>query len=181
VIPHAYPFTDLKEKLFKVRLLEASNKALAIGRIKSLEKRDEDKKKNDAAKNDFESLVLDFRSWLSDDANDAYTTQNEREKHIDMCNDGEDWLYGDGSNAGIKEYNSKGKELKENFNKFKTRKSEHALREGTVSKVTKALEDMRDELAVVLAAKPWITEQEGTDVTKKLGEIRAWLSEQMDA
>jgi len=40
---------------------------------------------------------------------------------------------------------------------------------------------MRDELAVVLAAKPWITEQEGTDVTKKLGEIRAWLSEQMDA
>jgi len=129
VIPHVYPFTDVKEKLIKVRLLEADKKALANGRIKSLEKRDEDKKKNDAAKNDFESMVLDFRSWLSDDVNDAYTTQNEREKNIDKCNDGEDWLYGEGSNAGAKEYQSKGKELKELFNKFKIRKSEHALRD----------------------------------------------------
>lgn len=104
VIPHVFPFTDIKEKLVKVRLLEAGNKALASGRIKGLEKRDDDKKKNDAAKNDYESLVLEFRSWMSDDANDAYTTQNERDKNIDKCNDGEDWLYGEGSNAGAKEY-----------------------------------------------------------------------------
>jgi len=104
VIPHVFPITDFKEKLTKVRLLEYSNRLLAISRIKSLEKRDEDKKKNDAAKNDFESLVIDFRSWLNDDANEAYTTQNEREKYIDKCNDGEDWLYGEGSDAGVKEY-----------------------------------------------------------------------------
>jgi hypothetical protein len=40
---------------------------------------------------------------------------------------------------------------------------------------------MRDDLAVVLVSKPWISEQEGTDVTTKLGEIRSWFSDQMDA
>ena len=40
---------------------------------------------------------------------------------------------------------------------------------------------MRDDLAIVLVGKPWISEQEGTDVTTKLGEIRSWFSDQMDA
>jgi len=66
------------------------------------------------------------------------------------------------------------------YNKFKIRKVEQEMRLETLPKVTKALEDMRDELAVILAAKPWITQDEGSDVTKKLGEMRVWLSEQID-
>lgn len=54
IVPHVFPFTDVREKLMKVRLLEPGNKALATGRMRGLEKRDEDKKKNDAAKNDYE-------------------------------------------------------------------------------------------------------------------------------
>ena len=158
VIPHVFPFTDLKEKLTKVRLLEPGNKALASGRIKGLEKRDDDKKKNDAAKNDYESLVLEFRSWLSDDVNDAFVTSIEREKNIDKCNDGEDWLYGEGSNAGQKEYQTKGYDLKISFSKFKTRKSEYELRYETVPKIKALMEQLRDDLPIVLVGKPWITE-----------------------
>jgi hypothetical protein len=69
VIPHSYPFTVIDTKLNNVRLIEGGKRALAVGRMRALEKRDEDKKKNDAAKNDFESLVLEFRSWLNDDDN----------------------------------------------------------------------------------------------------------------
>ena len=99
IIPHVFPFTNIKVELEKVRLLENEARSQSIDRIKKLEKRDEEKKKNDSAKNDYESLVLDFRSWLSDDGNEPYITSLERDKFIDQCNEGEDWLYSQGSNA----------------------------------------------------------------------------------
>lgn len=40
---------------------------------------------------------------------------------------------------------------------------------------------MRDDLPKILAVKTWITENEGTDVTKKLEEIRQWFSSQIMA
>ena len=135
LIPHSYPFSNIREQLSYVRKIEKGNRVLAEARIRKLETRDEDKKKNDAAKNDFESLVLDFRSWLNDDENLAYTTESEREKFVEKCNDGEDWLYAEGSNAGQKEYQTKGYDLKGTFSQFKTRKSEDKLREETIPKM----------------------------------------------
>lgn len=119
--------------------------------------------------------MLEFRSWLSDDENEVFITSIEREKNIDKCNDGEDWLYGEGSNAGQKEYQTKGYDLKITFSKFKTRKSEHELRKEVVPKINAVMEQMRDDLPAILSAKTWITEQEGEDVTSKLKEIRDWF------
>ena len=75
-IPHSYPFSHVREKLEGVRLIEKG--VLAEARIRKFETRDDDKKKNDAAKNDYESLVIGFRSWLNDDENSAYITDSDR-------------------------------------------------------------------------------------------------------
>jgi len=48
-----------------------------------LEKRDEDKLKNEDAKNTFETLIYAFRGWLNDDDNSAYVEEKDKEAHIE--------------------------------------------------------------------------------------------------
>jgi hypothetical protein len=50
-------------------LLSEGMKKEAKTRIKAQEKRDSDKDKTDEAKNTYESLIYEFRSWLTDDEN----------------------------------------------------------------------------------------------------------------
>lgn len=62
-----------------MRLLSKEAKKSALARIKALEKRDTDKLKTDEAKNSFESLIYEFRSWLQNDDNAVYETKVEIE------------------------------------------------------------------------------------------------------
>jgi tRNA U34 5-carboxymethylaminomethyl modifying GTPase MnmE/TrmE len=67
--------------------------------IEALEKRDSDKFKTDEAKNTFEALIYEFRSWLQEDSNAVYVEESEREALIGKCNSGEDWIYEAGSDV----------------------------------------------------------------------------------
>ena len=79
-------------------------KKAALARIKALEKRDNDKLKTDEAKNTFEALIYEFRSWLQNDENAVYETKDEIESLLDQCNGSEDWLYEAGAEVSYKEY-----------------------------------------------------------------------------
>jgi len=63
MVPHTYTISH-NETLHGVRLLSKESKKAALARIKALEKRDNDKFKTDEAKNTFESLIYEFRTWL---------------------------------------------------------------------------------------------------------------------
>jgi len=52
---------------------------IAKNRMKWYKDRDEDKIKTDEAKNNFESLVYQFRSWLREEDNEAYSEEESRE------------------------------------------------------------------------------------------------------
>lgn len=71
MVSHSYPLTA-EETLHGCRLLTKENKKAAKDRIRALEKRDNDKYKTDEAKNTFESLIYEFRSWLNEDENQVY-------------------------------------------------------------------------------------------------------------
>lgn len=68
IVPHVHPI-HANETLHGVRLLTKEQKKQASVRIKALEKRDNDKFKTDEAKNSFEALIYEFRSWLNEDEN----------------------------------------------------------------------------------------------------------------
>jgi hypoxia up-regulated 1 len=68
VVPHTYPIHP-NETLHGVNLLSKEQKKQSKDRIKALEKRDNDKFKTDEAKNSFEALIYEFRSWLSEEEN----------------------------------------------------------------------------------------------------------------
>jgi hypothetical protein len=48
---------------------------IAKNRMKWYKDRDEDKIKTDEAKNEFESLVYQFRSWLREEDNEPYVEE----------------------------------------------------------------------------------------------------------
>jgi hypoxia up-regulated 1 len=111
--------------LHGVRLLTKEAKKAALARIKALEKRDNDKFKTDEAKNSFESLIYEFRSWLQNDDNTVYETKDEIESLVSQCNGSEDWLYEAGAEVSYKEYQTKSYPLQGAYNKLKIRKEEH--------------------------------------------------------
>lgn len=73
-------------------------------RIKALEKRDEDKHKNDEAKNTYETDLYAFRGWLNEDENAAYISEKDKDEQLESLVKAEDWLDEDGSEAGYKVY-----------------------------------------------------------------------------
>jgi hypothetical protein len=97
------------------------------------------------------------------------------------CNEAEDWLYEDGSDVGFKEYQTKSYELTGPFNRFKNRKAEHEARTKLTDEMTETLTQMRDKLPDILAKKPWISEEEGSDVASKITETLTWLEDKMTA
>lgn len=103
MVPHTYPIAT-NENLIGVSLLSKDAKKEAKNRIKALEKRDNDKFKTDEAKNTFESLIYEFRSWLNEDENQVYEEASQIEALVDKCNSGEDWLYEAGAEVSFKEY-----------------------------------------------------------------------------
>jgi hypoxia up-regulated 1 len=80
-------------------------------RISALEKRDEDKLKNEQAKNDFETLIYGFRDWLNDSDNDQFITKSEKNEQLTNLETESEWLYDEGDDAGFKEYQKRGYEL----------------------------------------------------------------------
>lgn len=72
-----------------------------------------------------------------------------------------------------------------NFNKLKNRKEEHQLREGRLAQILEAANTIKDEMKDIVVKKPWITEEEASDVTDKvdefLGKVAGLVKEQDEA
>lgn len=84
--------------------MTADNKKDAKARIKALEKRDNDKLKTDEAKNDFESLIYEFKDFLNEDENHVYDSAQGIESNLEKCTEASDWLDEAGPQVGFKEY-----------------------------------------------------------------------------
>lgn len=144
-MPHNYPLNP-EESLINVRLLSKDAKKEAKTRIKALEKRDNDKLKTDEAKNEFESLIYEFRAWLNEDENHVYETADIIEELIKEVNNNEEWLDDASNDVGYKEFQTKSYGLAGSMNKLKIRKSEHIFRTEQMSNIFENLNLMKTNL-----------------------------------
>lgn len=106
VVPHKENI-ELIVKYHTVTLLTSEQKKEAKNRLKIHDKRDSDKLKNDEARNTYESLIYEFRSWLSEEENHVYMSSKDQESWYNKCNEAEEWLEDEGSHAGYKTYQTK--------------------------------------------------------------------------
>lgn len=117
-----------EETRHNARILNSDQIAAAKKRIKALEKRDDEKKLTDEAKNSFESLIYEFRGFLRDDDCQEFVSESDRESLIQKTEDSEEWLYEDGSNVGYKVYQEKHYDLLADYSKIKNRKEQYEER-----------------------------------------------------
>lgn len=140
-----------------------------------LEKRDDDKERNESAKNTFETLIYEFRGFLNEDENAKYVEEKAREEHIEKTRAEEEWLDDAGSDAGYKAYQDRAYDMRTKYSKIKNLKLAHEAREEIVPRVVENLKRWSDTLDDVTAAKPWITEEEKKDLLDKITETNKWL------
>lgn len=97
---------DIKfiEKHHTLTSLTREQKKEAKSRLKTHEKRDSDKLKTDEAINIYESLIYEFKSWLSEEDNHKYLSASDQESWYNKCVDAVEWLEDDGAHAGYKTY-----------------------------------------------------------------------------
>ena len=140
--------------------------------MKDLDKRDEDKKLTDEAKNKFETLIYEFRDFLRDEDNFVYVKEEDRERLLQKCEDSEEWLYDDGANVGYKVYQAKHYELLSEYSTYKNRKEQKKLRDDAVQMYADELQDIKTKADEVREKMPWVTEQEQSDLREKVDETK---------
>lgn len=173
-------FVDV-EQVRKPTQLTADHMRQAKARLNWYTQRDSDKQKTDMARNEFEAMIYKFKDWLRDDDNSPYCVDEVREAHLEKLTELEDWLYEDGASANYTTYDKERKNLSDLFDSLNNRKVQHAERETVAATAEKGLEAYEAKLDDLKTTKTWITDEERQDVTDKIGEIRNWLKEQLDA
>ena len=130
---------DVNENMHGARLLSTDNIKAAKKRMKDLDKRDEEKKLTDEAKNKFESLIYEFRDFLRDEDNFVFVKESVRETLLQKCEDSEEWLYDAGSDVGYKVYQEKHYDLLSEYSTYKNRKVSAKERDEAIPKYVEEL------------------------------------------
>ena len=167
--------------MHRARLLSTDNIKAAKRRLKDLDKRDEEKKLTDEAKNKFESLIYEFRDFLRDEDNFAFVKESDRETLLQKCEDSEEWLYDAGSDVNYKVYQEKHYDLLSEYSTYKNRKVAAKERDEAVPKYLEELQDTKTKAIEIREKMPWVTEQEQNDLLEKVDETKQWLEEKIEA
>ena len=127
--------------------------------------------------NDFEAQIYKMRDWLREEENEIFVEQEEREKYIEQLNEFEDWLYEDGANQPYTVYEKKYKNMTRDMNKYTARKEWHGQKKEMIEKTQKSIDNYRKKTEALKDTKPWITEQERTDVLEKVQDFDTWFAD----
>lgn len=120
-----------------------------------------------------------MRGWLNEDDNEPFVKEEDKESLLSKLEEAEDWLYGDGSDMGYKEYQTKTYELTTEFTPLKKRQKEHELRGEYVEGLLEYLKDMKTKALEIRETMPWVTEGEQDDLTSKIQEIIDFIEDKM--
>ena len=80
--------------------------------------------KNEEAKNEFESLIYEFRDWINDYVNEEYIAEFDREYHNTRLSEESEWLDDEGDEAGYEAYQKRSYDLSIHYTTFKKRKEQ---------------------------------------------------------
>lgn len=129
-------------------------------RMRSYEKRDEDKIKTDRTKNDFESVIYAMRGWLNEEENNPYIVDKDQDALLSKLVSEEEWLLdGEGEYADYIEYTKRFMDLDAEFQKLKTRKSDHSTRDEKVALARQRLDTVEEKVNELEKKKPHVTKE----------------------
>eukprot|EP00602_Paraphysomonas_sp_CaronLab_P000254 CAMPEP_0185031700 /NCGR_PEP_ID=MMETSP1103-20130426/19316_1 /TAXON_ID=36769 /ORGANISM="Paraphysomonas bandaiensis, Strain Caron Lab Isolate" /LENGTH=910 /DNA_ID=CAMNT_0027567315 /DNA_START=111 /DNA_END=2843 /DNA_ORIENTATION=- len=160
-----------------------SSKLLADARrrLEDLNAADELRLAKAAALNDLEAFVYKirgrFREEDGDDKLGAVSTDEQREDIIAMCDDVEDWLYGDGRDQDVSVYKARQNAIKVKADAVFKRFKEHKARPEAVRKARTQLATVRKVVAEWSESLPHVTEEEKEKLLNTVGKVETWLDD----
>ncbi|GMH66219.1 hypothetical protein TrRE_jg9880, partial [Triparma retinervis] len=154
----------------------------SLGKLKDLEEADRKRQELEEAKNKLESKVYSIKNYVEDNASelDAVSTPEQRDSLVALASSTEEWLYDDGYDAGLEQFNEKYKELNTPADKMFFRLAELTKRPAAVSKCRDKLAKTRALMGKWETDREWVTEEERNDVLEKVEKAEKWLDGKLE-
>lgn len=171
---------DLKLKKYpNVHELTSADIGVSRSRLIELNKQDQQRLRRAEVKNELESYVYATLDFLDNEATQAVSTSEERESFATALQEAGDWLYDDGFDASLEEYEEKLNGLVEVGNAI-------LLRVQEVENRPLAASTFHEWKAVVFSTLETIVEErnvgeeERDDLKNEINQIESWLEEKQE-
>jgi hypoxia up-regulated 1 len=148
-------------------------------KLEYLASKDKERVMLEEAKNLVESYIYQIKNKLIDDEDNIakISTEEQREELSKLSADGAEWLDDDGWNADLATMLAKYAEMTEPAEKVWFRLKEMTARPVAVKAMQKKLDKVEELLMKWKDSMPQITDDEKSDVTEKVDDVRKWLVE----
>lgn len=160
------------------RPMSADEMKISLDKLGKLDSNDEKRMLKEKAKNNLESYIYSVRAKVFDDHEDLLeivTSEEQRDSLRAKMMDSEDWLYEDGDNAEVEEYELRLKELQADALEILTRMTEHSSRPKEVTKLRNQIGKLKNMVASWADDMPWINEDETERATTAIEATEEWL------
>merc|ERR1711871_1660910 len=167
---HKEPLTIVTYHTSVVAPYNAESMKESVDKLAALAEADRKRQELEEAKNKLESKVYSIKNYVEDNEEelDKVSTKEQREELVKLAGDTEEWLYDDGYDAGLEQFNDKYKELNTPAEKMFFRLAELTKRPLAVTKMKEKLERTRSLMTKWETDREWVTEEERNDVIEKI-------------
>lgn len=152
-------------------------------RLRALQAADDARKAKAAAMNDLEAYLYKVKNRVADEetALAKVSTDEQRQEVVDLANAAEEWLYDDGRDATVAQYQEKQQAIRVKAEAIFHRFEELTARPAAVEKARKSLADVRRAVETWAEKLPHITDEEKEALLATVTVAENWLNEKVAA
>eukprot|EP00595_Chromulina_sp_UTEXLB2642_P002829 CAMPEP_0196761474 /NCGR_PEP_ID=MMETSP1095-20130614/726_1 /TAXON_ID=96789 ORGANISM="Chromulina nebulosa, Strain UTEXLB2642" /NCGR_SAMPLE_ID=MMETSP1095 /ASSEMBLY_ACC=CAM_ASM_000446 /LENGTH=901 /DNA_ID=CAMNT_0042111073 /DNA_START=170 /DNA_END=2875 /DNA_ORIENTATION=- len=142
---------------------------------------DNQRQAKEAALNELEAYLYSIRNKFTDEdlvkSYDPISTIEQRTAVIDLSNQIEDWLYGDGRDEGVDSYKKQLDSIKKLAEPIILRANEHSARPEALKKINKQINELVKKIDQWKVEKPHITEDEIEKLNQSIDKLKKWIED----
>ncbi len=161
--------------------MSPADKTRATQVLNQLTQQDAARRALAAARNAVETQVYSMRNELSEPEIVAVTTEAQREVVAKASAAGEEWLYGEGSNADVAAAEAKLAELKALVDPIHMRKKEALARPQAINDANNLVKHVDVKVNSWKESRPWLTEEDTAPMKTLAAELAAFVKEKVAA
>jgi hypoxia up-regulated 1 len=148
--------------------------------LKKLNKVDEDKRRQEAAKSNLEAYIYSIREKVAEDEEIAKVTDEAmREKYGAELSEAEDWLYMEGADSTAEEFDAKRSTLQAIGDDWIDRAKELERRPEAVASAKAFVDLARKTVEAFAETKPWLSTEEKDALLAEVTGFEEWLDEKV--
>jgi len=154
----------------------------SIAVLKELATKDEEKRRQEAAKSNLEAYIYSIRDKVAEDEDlRRVTDEAQRETFSEALTEAEDWLYSDGPDSTAEVFNARKAALQDVGDEWITRAKELERRPDAVAKARDFVDLAHKTVEMFNSTKPWISEEEKETLLANVSTFVTWLDDKVAA